>query len=349
MKGLRLRGVVLAAGFGQRLRPLTETFPKPLLPVAGKPVLVRTLEQLATVGCEAIAVNLHHLGGEIEDRVGGEVAGVPITYSPEEPILGTLGALAPLAEFLAPADLVLLVNGDSLTRWPLKRLVKVHLKSGARATLLASRFADPARFGGGIAIGGGRVLALRGRPRGGEEARRAVFAGAHVFAPELVAGGPIEPADIVTDLYQPLLAESEPLAAVGSRRPWYDLGTPRRYLDAALDAACGRWIGRWLRRSWTSGPRPSEVTLRRSVVESDVEIGAGARIERSLLLPGVKVGPGSVVRDSILGFDAELPPETNVEARLITPQRAGSKLADGDSVVGGMIYTPIGAGRQRAH
>ena len=96
----RLRALVLAAGRGKRLRPLTDSTPKPLLPVAGVPILGHTLAQLAAVGCEGVAINLHHLGEAIRRRFGGDFAGMPLTYSEEPQLLGTLGALHPLRDFL---------------------------------------------------------------------------------------------------------------------------------------------------------------------------------------------------------------------------------------------------------
>ncbi|HEY9420464.1 MAG TPA: nucleotidyltransferase family protein, partial [Thermoanaerobaculia bacterium] len=139
---------MLAAGLGTRLRPLTSHTPKPLLPVRGVPILGHTLAQLAAIGCEAAAINLHYLGDQIRQRFGESHAGMSLTWSEEPELLGTLGALHPLKEFFAPADLVLLVNGDSLCQWPLRKLVRRHLAAGARATLLLASRPDPAQFGG---------------------------------------------------------------------------------------------------------------------------------------------------------------------------------------------------------
>src|SRR5258708_22735936 len=104
MQARRIRALVLAAGLGTRLRPLTEQIPKPLLPVRGVPILGHTLTQLADFGCEAAAVNLHYLGEPIRWRFGEAFAGMPLTWSNEPEILGTLGALHPLEEFFAPSD-----------------------------------------------------------------------------------------------------------------------------------------------------------------------------------------------------------------------------------------------------
>ncbi|MEA2599722.1 MAG: mannose-phosphate guanylyltransferase [Acidobacteriota bacterium] len=346
MQGRRIRALVLAAGLGTRLRPLTEQLPKPLLPVRGVPLLGHILTQLATFGCEAAAVNLHYLGEPIRQHFGDAHAGMPITWSEEPEILGTLGALHPLKEFFAPADLVLLVNGDSLCRWPLRKLVRKHLSGGARSTLLLVSRPDPAPFGGGVGVDrAGRILSFRpGDPERGTVARRYVFAGAHVFAPDLLARVGPGKADIVRDLYIPMLEEDERLASVLSAGRWHDLGTPQRFLDATLDWARAEGPERLWRRSWIS-PEASlgaGAQMRMVSIEAGARVGEEARVERSILLPGARIGKGCVVRESILGFGASVPPGTWVERRIIMPQLAGFSPGLDDSVVGGAVYTPFG-------
>ncbi|HEX4964867.1 MAG TPA: NDP-sugar synthase [Thermoanaerobaculia bacterium] len=346
MQVRRIRALVLAAGLGTRLRPLTEQLPKPLLPVRGVPILGHTLAQLAAFGCEAAAVNLHYLGEQIRQRFGVEHAGMPLTWSEEPEILGTLGALPPLKDFFAPADLVLLVNGDSLCRWPLRKLVRRHLAGGAKATLLLASRPDPAAFGGGVGVDRtGRILSFRpGDRERGEVVRRYVFAGAHVFAPGLLAGVAPGKADIVRDLYVPMLAAGETIGSVVFGGRWHDLGTPQRFLDATLDWARAEGPERLWRRSWIS-PEASVGTgsrVRSASIEAGARIGEGARVERSILMPGARIGKGCVVRESILGSGATVPPGTWVERRIIMPQLAGVAPGLDDSVVGGAVYTPFG-------
>ena len=346
MRGRRIRALVLAAGLGTRLRPLTNLVPKPLLPVRGEPILGHTLAQLAAGGCEAAAVNLHHLGDQVRQRFGDSHAGMPLTWSEEPELLGTLGALHPLKEFFAPADLVLVINGDSLCRWPLRKLIRRHLAGGDRATLLLTSRPDPAAFGGGVGIDRtGRILSFRpGDPERGEAVRRHVFAGAHVLSPGLLDRVGPGKADVVRDLYVPLLQEGERLGSLVTARRWHDLGTPQRLLEAELDCARGGWPERLWRRSWISPAAllGAGARVRRSAVEPEARVGEKARIERSVLLPGARVGAGSVVREAILGFGAEVPPGTWVERRIIMPQAAGFAPGLDDSVVGGAVYTPFG-------
>lgn len=326
-KRLRLRALVLAAGLGTRLRPLTDGRPKPLLPVLGRPILAHTLDRLAAVGCEAVAINLHYLGSSIRKTLGESFAGIPLVYSDEPEALGTLGAFPPLREFFAPADLVLLVNGDSLCRWPLDRLLRRHLADRTEATLLLASRPDPASFGGGVAIDrSGSVLAFRGSdPVPYPVARRHVFAGAHVFAPALVAQVAPGFADIVRDLYMPLLRAGRRIGSVVTARPWHDLGTPRRFLEASLDWAsrAGGEEGSWRGAETTLAPGSA---VEGSVLEAGVVVEEGARVERSVLLPGARIGRNCRLREVLVGPGVELPPGTEAERRLVVASVGGSEL-----------------------
>ena len=294
----------------------------------GQPVAARTIEELARAGCRAVAVNLFHRGDDVRQTLGDEQAGIPITYSQEALLLGTLGALWPLREFLRPADLVVIVNGDSLCRWPIKRLIRHHQRHRAASTLLVSKSIDPRPFGGGITVGRrGRVISLRPiQPRSKDQQYR-LFMGAHVFSPELLERLKQGPANFVPDLYEPMIAKGETIDSVSTRRPWHDLGTPQRYLEGVL--AWGRKRG-WVSPHAEVGQR---VKLRRAVAEAGVRIEAESEISGSVILEGARIGKGSRVRGSIVGPEVRLPANTSVEGRMVTVVREGDEAAKGASVL----------------
>ncbi len=341
----RIGAVVLAAGRGGRLRPLTAAIPKPLLPVLGRPLIEHTHERLAALGCSEVAINLYHLGEEIATALGESRQGLRLHYSREPELLGTLGALRPLREYLEAAELVLLVNGDSLCRWPLRRLVKRHLESGAAATLLVAPRAPLSSFGGGIRVDErGRVVELR-RAGGAAVARRVVFAGAHALSPRLLEAALLGdgPGDIVSELYEPHLAAGGALGTVELRSAWHDLGTPERYLEGVLDWTRGRGAVRAWRRSFIGAGAEvaARARIRRAVLEPGARVERGAEVEDSVVLQGATVGAGSVLRRVIVGPGVDLPAGSRVERRLITSLRAGRDPAGRDSVVGRLVYTPI--------
>lgn len=337
MKKQRLRALVLAAGHGSRLRPLTAFIPKPLLPVRGIPAAAHTIDQLAALGCEAIAVNLYHRGEQIRTALGDSRGGVPLAYSVESELRGTLGALAPLRDFLGRAEHILIVNGDSLCRWPLRSLLRRHRRSGAVATLLVSKRIDPRPFGGGVEVEDRqRVVSLRARDAAEGVNPRRVFMGAHVLSPQLLDRVPSQgAADFVEDLYEPLLAEGVTLAALETSRKWHDLGTPERYRRAVLD-----W-GR--RRGWVApGVKASSTaSLRGSVVEAPARVDENSKVNSSLVLPGARIGSGCQVVESIIGPDVNVPANTTVHRRLVTAVRADAPGSNKASVVGGLVYEPI--------
>ena len=354
-----LRALVLAAGFGTRLAPLTDRRPKPLIPVRGRPILAATIERLAAVGCREVAVNLHHLGDQIRDVLGDEQQGMRIVYSEEPEILGTLGALAPLQDFFRGSDAVILINGDSFCRWPLERMVAQHFRSRAAATLLFTDRPDPERFGGGVLVDPKtrRVLTFA-RPtdeerdaaaQGGDSgpARRIVFAGAHVLSPELVERAPHRFSGIVSELYRGLLDDGATLGAVVSKRPWHDLGTPRRLIDAVAEGAgtspALRPFYKLLGRSWvgTEVTLGQGVSIRRSVVEPYATIGDRAKLHRTLVLPGARIGAGAELDHCLVGFDAVVPPGAKSTDRLIAHHDGAGTVPDGCSRVGDELYCPL--------
>ncbi|MDH3743897.1 MAG: NDP-sugar synthase [Acidobacteriota bacterium] len=336
--------MVLAAGLGTRLWPLTRSLPKPLLPVAGTPLLSRTLAEFQEAGCEAVALNLFHQGEKISAHFGSHFDDMELVYSWEEELQGTLGALAPLEGFFAPADVLVVINGDSLSRWPIERLVERHQRGSAQATLLLTSRADPKAFGGGVGVdAAGRIVSFSPEREHGVVEQRLVFAGAHAFAPSLVAGRDRQPEDFITDLYEPLLEAGGVIQSLETSRPWYDLGTPARYLEGVCDWIRRRGGGRVGGRTWVSPEaKVSEgASVRRAVIESGVVIETQAEVERAVVLPGARVGRGAVVRESILGFSVRLGAGTSVERRMVTVARADRPLGPLDSVVGGLVYSPL--------
>lgn len=310
-----MKAMVLAAGYGRRMRPLTLLRAKPALPVLGRPLIHWTLEQLARHGVTDVVVNLHHLPRTIVAAVGdGSRFGLRVRYSREPRILGRGGGPRKVRRFFGDEPF-LLVNGDVVFDFDLRGLVARHRASGAQATLALKPNPDPRTYGPVVTGPGGRVRSIAGRPR---PARGAVslFTGVQVLEPALLERLPPGPSDTLTHLYPPLLAEGSRVLGVRVGGAWYDLGSPKTYLAAQL---------RLLR------PRPSlvdpaarvEGRLSFAIVGADSRVEQGASVVRSVLWDGVRVGRGAVVRDSILASGVRVPPGARVEARVVVPGRRG--------------------------
>jgi NDP-sugar pyrophosphorylase family protein len=292
-----MKAMVLAAGLGLRMRPLTLLRAKPALPVLNRPLLEWTMGRLARAGVRDVVVNLHHLPETITGVLGtGRRFGLAIRYAHEPVLLGTGGGPRAVRELFGREPL-LLVNGDVLFDFDLRRLLKAHRAAEARATLALRRNPVPYAYSPVVADRTGRILSIAGRPRraGGPVA---MFASAHVLDTALLERLPEGASDSVLDLYLPLLAEGAHLQGVRTEGAWYDFGRPALYRDAQLRLMPGRCRDRVLvdvnaRVAATAG-------LRRSVVGGRARVGAGARVERSVLWDGAVVEAGARVSGAIV-------------------------------------------------
>jgi MurNAc alpha-1-phosphate uridylyltransferase len=214
-----MKAMILAAGLGTRMRPLTDHCPKPLLPVAGKPLIVHHLERLAAAGIHDIVINVSYRAQQIIDALGnGERYGVSLTFSIEETPLETAGGLRQALPELGDAPFVL-VNGDVWTDFPLERLA---LTDGDLASLVMVDTTDFHRRGDFHLDDRGRLHA-EGEPR-------LIYAGLGIIHPELIADLPV---GAVAKL-APLLIAAMQTGRVGGwhhRGDWVDVGTPARLAE----------------------------------------------------------------------------------------------------------------------
>jgi mannose-1-phosphate guanylyltransferase len=284
--------LLLCAGLGTRLRPLSAVRAKPALPVAGTPLVRRLLAHLAAAGTRRVVVNLHHRPQSITRVVGdGSDLGVQVRYSWEDPVLGSAGGprrALPLLD--APRALVL--NGDTLTTLDLGALAAAHEAHDALVTL-AVVAGDTARYGGVLADAAGVVHGFAGRghapPPDGLRAWH--FVGVQAVETRAFAGVPPDvPYETVRTLYPTLLAERPGALRVHvADAAFHDIGTPADYLATArqLCAAEGRPLDRG------TGVRvAADAVLEDTILWDDVEIGAGAVLRSCVVADGVRVPAG---------------------------------------------------------
>ncbi len=311
--------MVLAAGLGTRMRPLTLVRAKPVLPVLNRPLLLWTLERLAQAGVTEAVVNLHHLPGTLRRAVGdGDRFGLRVRYSFERRILGTGGGPRAARRWLGDEP-VLLVNGDVVFDFDLAGLVSRH-RAGAAATLALLPNPAPRRYSVVLTGRDGRIRTFRG----GRRARRAgFFTGVQVLDPGFLERLPAGRSEIVRDLYEPLLAGGVRVQGVRVRGAWYDFGSPPSYLASQLSMLASGFHGLGMRPALVD---PSARLARGARVVSSV-VGAGAVLEEgaevvdSVLWEGVRVGRGARVAGSILAEGARVAPGTLVEGRLVLRRR----------------------------
>lgn len=232
--------MILAAGLGTRLRPLTNTIPKPLLPVGGTPLIVWNLLLLKRHGFRQVVINLHHLGPMIEQALGtGSKFGIRIMYSHEPVILGTGGGIKQ-AEPHFSGEPVLILNGDTLVELDLEALCDFHRTRHAAATLVLREDADAASWGL-VEVGDmGRILRINGKGLlDSVPAMPRMFAGIHILHPRLLRQVPKGVASSVIDPYVRAIEQGEPVLGYDLRGYWSDIGTAERYAQAERDVRGG--------------------------------------------------------------------------------------------------------------
>lgn len=322
-----MRAVVLVGGEGTRLRPLTWTTPKQMLPIVEIPMIVRVLEALARHGVDEAVLSLGYRPDAFVEAFPDSVAaGVRLVYAVEPTPLDTAGAVRFAALAGGMEETFVVVNGDVLTDLDLGGLVKLHRERGAACTVALTPVANPSAFGIVVTDDDGRVETFVEKPAPGTEPGNLANAGIYVMEPEVVARVPDGRRVSIERETFPLLAGEGELYAFGSECYWLDTGTPRQYVQAQLDIVAGKRqavslppaeevapgvhvapgaeLSAQLRApSWAGAgvtvARGAEVST--SVLSAGAAVAAGAVVTRSVLLAGARVAEGARVEDSVVG------------------------------------------------
>lgn len=235
-----MKAMILAAGFGTRLRPLTDALPKPLLPIAGRPLIAWNLLLLRRSGITEVMINLHHLGHLIERALGdGSEFGMRIAYSREPVILGTGGGLKQAEPFFGGEPFFVL-NGDTLFDMNLDDMTAAYRRSHAVAAMAVRADPEPERWGAVEVDAARRVFRISGRgmnPEGRSEKR--MFAGVHLMHPRLLASVPAGRESSIIEAYVGAIQAGETVVGCELSGYWSDIGTPERYAQAQRDAEAG--------------------------------------------------------------------------------------------------------------
>lgn len=330
-----MKALVLCAGLGERLLPLTRTVPKPALPVLGRPLVCQILARLAREGIREAVVNLHHIPSRLVEAVGdGTSLGLErVHYTHEPEILGTAGALREAAAHLQGEKAFLVHNGDFLSDIPVGDVVEFHRSSGCPATIAVA--AHRRGFTEVHVDGRGRVLAFGGpcRPRGG--AGSYLFTGFQVISTELLERIPAgRPSDLVRDLYRGLAA-SRQVAAYVHEGFWWEFGSAPAFLEGCLrlfDLPAERRAriaqtdpirdlgGARLAAGPGADLHAGGIVLRGRVALGFASLVAeGSTLEDTVVMNEAWVGPGSSLRRVIVGPETEVPAGSTIEEAVVCP------------------------------
>jgi mannose-1-phosphate guanylyltransferase len=335
-----MRAIVLVGGFGTRLRPLTDTVPKSMLPVAHVPLIVRLIGQLERGGVDAVTLALGFLPEPfVEAFPDGRCGGVALDYAIEPEPLDTAGAIRFAADHAGIDDTFVVANGDVLTDLSIGDLVAAHRAAGAEATLHLIPVEDPSAFGVVELDAAGRVVRFVEKPPAGSAPSNLINAGTYVFEPGVLARIPTGRRVSIERETFPLIADDGRFHSLATDDYWIDAGRPHLFLQANLDLVNGRRDpGAW---GETCVAIAVDATVEPGAVVTGTIVGAGsvvhdgATVIRSVLLPGAVIGPGAVVEESVVagsvgpgsrlvrsvvGADAMIPDgEHHTDARIPDP------------------------------
>ena len=231
--------MILAAGMGTRLRPYTDTLPKPLLPVGKRPLIHYNLLLLKKYGITNVVINLHHHGEKLKKALEGFEMGMRLVYSEEPEILGTGGGVKKVSHFFSDCSFVL-INGDVLVDVNLDKVVEYHFRKKAVATMVLREDPEADRWGAVEADGQGRIRRLlnKGDIHGGRLLKY-MFTGVHVLDPRVFDYIPPGCFSSITDAYLEMVKKGEKVFGYVMKGFWMDLGTPERYRKTHQDMEKG--------------------------------------------------------------------------------------------------------------
>jgi mannose-1-phosphate guanylyltransferase len=310
-----MQALILAGGSGTRLRPLTYTVPKPVLPLVGRPHIAYVIDWLRGHGVDEVVISSGHLAAGMRAAVEALETGVRISWAEEPDARGTAGAIRFAEEELA--DRFLVLNGDVLCDLDLSELIRVHESAGARATIALHPVADPSAYGLVRRSEDGEITEFLEKPEPDQIDTDEINAGAYVLERSVLELIPPDREVSIEREVFPRLVGGE-LYGARLEGYWIDIGTPDRFLQAnwdilegRVDATPGERIGEGVRIA-----DGAEVTDR-AVIGSNSAIGDEAVVSESVLLPECKVGPRARLEKAILSARVEVAPGAAVEGDVI--------------------------------
>jgi mannose-1-phosphate guanylyltransferase len=323
-----VKAVVLVGGQGTRLRPLTLTTPKPLLPIANVPFLERQLTWLGRYGVDEVVLSLGYLPESFEQHFSDDRFGdIKLRFVVEREPLGTAGGIRFAAEGID--ERLLVCNGDVLTDLDLVALVRFHDEREAAATIALTQVGDPSAFGVVPTRADGEVVAFVEKPPRDQAPTNWINAGTYVLEPDVVDSIPPRfTVSIERETFPRMLEAPGRLYAMQSHAYWLDIGTPQKFLEAQLDVAGGR-LGPPVKGATEVGPDvwveagaeldETAVVLGPSVIGVGARVGAGARVEASMLGPATTVGEGSNLLRSVVLWGAKVAAGTRLTDEVVGP------------------------------
>ncbi|PYS96283.1 MAG: hypothetical protein DMF50_05220 [Acidobacteria bacterium] len=330
-----MRAMLLAAGMGERMRPLTEARAKPSLPLLNRPIIAHTLDHLKRYGVDEVVINLHHQPESIRALVGdGSRLGLKVHYSEEPIILGTAGGLKKAEPILRDAGSFIMINSDFVSDCDLGAVVARHRETKAVATLVLTPPRPGTDYGVVEMDDRGRILRLAGNPPGDPDPRagRYTFTGIHILEPEIFDAIPAKgKAEINGEIYPRLIGAGKAINGFIHTGLWRELGTPLFYIEGSL-----AWLKEGKDRSLEPLRASEGVYLDHVTVRSDVHVESPILVGR-----GVSVGPKSSLGSVVIGKQVRIGKGCSLRSTIVWD---GARVGDGarlsECIVTSGVYVP---------
>jgi mannose-1-phosphate guanylyltransferase len=316
-----VQALILAGGEGTRLRPLTYTVPKPVLPLAGRPHVAYVIDWLVRHGVDDVVVSCGHLAEGMRHALAELEPGVEIRYAEEPDARGTAGAIRFAEEMLG--DRFLVLNGDVLCDLDLTALIDQHERTGARATIALYPVDDPSGYGLVHRQEDGEITEFLEKPAPDQIDTDEINAGAYLLERSVLEWIPPDRAvSIEREVFPELIGDG--LYGIRLEGYWIDIGTPERFLEANWDILERRLetvIGEQLDSALMVGERceiaPDAELRAPCVIGPDSFVGSEAVIERSVLLEGCTIGDGARLSNSILSVGVTVEPGAELDGAVV--------------------------------
>jgi mannose-1-phosphate guanylyltransferase len=307
-----MKAMVMAAGLGTRLKPLTLTVPKPMVPVANRPIMEHILRLLLRHDLGEVIANLHWFPETVRDRFGdGSELGIELGYSYEEKLLGTAGGVRNVREFFGSEPFCVMA-ADALTDIDLGALADAHTKSDWMATLAVKRVPNVSEFGVVVTGSDGRVQGFQEKPDPAEALSNLANCMIYVLEPEIFDHFPDrDEVDFALDVFPALLDHEVPFGVHVADAYWNDVGSLSEYLQGNLDVVSGavdvQPVGELVDEQ-TGGVVVGDVELHgRALIADGATIADGVRLDGPLVIgPDATIEAGAMVRESVLLAGAEV-------------------------------------------
>jgi mannose-1-phosphate guanylyltransferase/phosphomannomutase len=324
-----MKAMVLAAGLGERMRPLTDSLPKPLLPVANRPVMGYVLDHLARHGFTEVVANLHYRPEQIVDHFGeGAQYGVNLHFSYEDELLGAAGAVRHCMEFLGE-ETFLVTGADDLTTMDLTALLSAHREVGALASIALVDVENTSEFGIVVTDRVGRVQRFVEKPKGKAPSNTANTQ-IYLFEPKIFEFiPPGRPYDFGFGSFPALVDAGAPFYGFRLDGYWRDIGSISDYLEAQLDALDGKlnslisgtevspglWLGKDCRVHETAKLTPPLVVGNRCQIDREARLGGGTAIAADITVPSA-----TQLWHTVVWEGARVPEGSSLRSAVITPE-----------------------------